>query len=132
MTRDKDCPMRHDNGNCLSIGGFCTSVNDSICEALHNSYKHGKFDAICPQKELRQMEWISVNDRLPERRDFVLVACLFVPESRYEVPRIAELRRSGMWYSDDGCGIPLQARGIKVTHWMPLPEPPKGENESGG
>jgi hypothetical protein len=41
MTDRKDCPMRHENGNCLPAGGFCTSVNDSICEALHNAYNCG-------------------------------------------------------------------------------------------
>lgn len=34
--------MRHDNGNCLVAGGFCTSVSDSICEALHSAYDCGK------------------------------------------------------------------------------------------
>lgn len=37
----KDCPMRHENGNCLCAGGFCTSVNDPICEALHHAYDCG-------------------------------------------------------------------------------------------
>lgn len=41
MADRKDCPMRHENGNCLPAGGFCTSVNDSICEALHNAYECG-------------------------------------------------------------------------------------------
>ena len=36
-----DCPMRHENGNCTVTGGFCTSVNDEICEALHNAYDCG-------------------------------------------------------------------------------------------
>ena len=40
--REKNCPMRHKNGNCLPAGGFCTAVNKSICEALHNAYKTGK------------------------------------------------------------------------------------------
>lgn len=40
--RPNDCPMRHDNGNCLPCGGFCTSVNMPICEALYNAYKIGK------------------------------------------------------------------------------------------
>ena len=44
MADRKDCPMRHENGNCLPCGGFCTAVNDSICEALHNAYKHGASD----------------------------------------------------------------------------------------
>ena len=37
----KDCPMRHENGNCLPLGGFCTA-NKNICEALHNAYEMGK------------------------------------------------------------------------------------------
>ena len=34
----KNCPMRHENGNCLAIGGFCLAVNDEICQGLHNAY----------------------------------------------------------------------------------------------
>lgn len=41
-----DCPMRHKNGNCTVAGGFCTAVSDSICEALHNAYQQGLYDAI--------------------------------------------------------------------------------------
>ena len=37
----KDCPMRHENGNCTVIGGFCTAVNDPICEGLHHAYDSG-------------------------------------------------------------------------------------------
>ena len=40
----QECPMRHENGNCTAAGGFCTSVNDPICEALRNAYYHGYFD----------------------------------------------------------------------------------------
>lgn len=29
------CHMRTSLGNCDPIGGFCTSVNKAICEALH-------------------------------------------------------------------------------------------------
>lgn len=40
----KDCPMRHENGNCTVAGGFCTAVSDPICEALRNAYYKGSFD----------------------------------------------------------------------------------------
>ena len=41
----KDCPLRHKrNGNCLPCGGFCTAVNDAICEAIHQAYDHGFSD----------------------------------------------------------------------------------------
>ena len=33
--RHPECHMRTALGNCDPIGGFCTSVNESICEALH-------------------------------------------------------------------------------------------------
>ena len=38
--------MRHENGNCTVAGGFCTAVNDPICEALHNAYDCGWRSAI--------------------------------------------------------------------------------------
>lgn len=41
MNNREKCPMRHENGNCLSCGGFCTAVNDEICNALHNAYYKG-------------------------------------------------------------------------------------------
>lgn len=40
----QDCKMRHENGNCLPCGGFCTAVSNEICSALHNAYNHGFTD----------------------------------------------------------------------------------------
>ena len=42
MSFRNTCPMRHENGNCLAVGGFCTAVNDEICQGLHNAYEMGK------------------------------------------------------------------------------------------
>ena len=68
-------------------------------------------------------EWISVDDRLPEDSndgfaDAVLVTDGFVQHMAYFVGGEWRFAESGeikepMWY--------------RVTHWMPLPEPPKGE-----
>lgn len=44
MESRKGCPMRHENGNCLPCGGFCTAVNDEICDALHKAYNRGYID----------------------------------------------------------------------------------------
>lgn len=41
----RQCPMRHGNGNCLPAGGFCLSVNDEICAALHSAFAHGNREA---------------------------------------------------------------------------------------
>ena len=47
--RRKDCPMRHENGNCTVAGGFCTAVNNPICEALHNAFDCGYRSALRQQ-----------------------------------------------------------------------------------
>ena len=47
----KGCPMRHENGNCTVIGGFCTAVNDPICEGLRNAYDSGCRAALRAQQE---------------------------------------------------------------------------------
>lgn len=68
-------------------------------------------------------EWISVDDRLPEYSndrfaDSVLVTDGFVQHMAYFVGGEWRFAESGeikepMWY--------------RITHWMPLPQPPKGE-----
>jgi hypothetical protein len=53
--------------------------------------------------------WISVDERLPQKHDEVLVFC----DGARQLDFICS---SGRWYDHDH---------KKVTHWMPLPEPPK-------
>ena len=43
----KDCEYRHDNGNCLKVGGFCTSVDDKHCEKMSQG---GVSDDVCEWK----------------------------------------------------------------------------------
>lgn len=43
----KDCEYRHKNGNCLKVGGFCTSVNDKHCEKMKQG---GISDDVCEWK----------------------------------------------------------------------------------
>ena len=68
-------------------------------------------------------DWVSVDDRLPEYSndgfaDAVLVTDGFVQHMAYFVGGEWRFAESGeikepMWY--------------RITHWMPLPQPPKGE-----
>ena len=67
-------------------------------------------------------EWISVDDGLPKDRDWVLVN-----HTGYATPKKAK-------YKDDfSPHLPVflidgdNGNKGKVTHWMPLPQPPKGE-----
>ena len=54
--------------------------------------------------------WVSVKDRLPGRNDIVIA---FYPTMR---GTIGEIQIHKAWAMSETC-----------THWMPLPQPPKGE-----
>lgn len=41
LKRHQHCPMRTHVGNCIIIGGFCTSIREDICDALHKSFQMG-------------------------------------------------------------------------------------------
>lgn len=62
-------------------------------------------------------EWISVKDRMPGDFTFVLV----VAENCKRVVAVA-LYVDYKFYTPEA-----ENTQIYVTHWMPLPEPPKGE-----
>ena len=55
-------------------------------------------------------KWISVKDRLPNRNDVIIA---FYPTMR---GTSGEMQIHKAWAMSDTC-----------AHWMPLPEPPKGE-----
>ena len=68
----------------------------------------------------RVQEWISVNDRLPEAGEYVVCIAKRNPFSMF-MPMVARIKKNG-WVN------PITEQYIsEVTHWMPLPEPPKGE-----
>lgn len=65
-------------------------------------------------------EWISVKDRLPEAGGYLVCIAKMNPFSRF-VPMVARIEKNGLVN-------PITEQYIsEVTHWMPLPEPPKGE-----
>ena len=72
-------------------------------------------------------KWISVEDRLPSHEyDWVLVSVVDYHDPKVRlVPQVAELR-NGKWMSLEDCEGDLEAwYHVKVTHWMPLPDPPR-------
>ena len=63
-------------------------------------------------------EWISVAERLPEAGGYVVCIAKRNPFSRF-MPMVARIEKNG-WVN------PITEQYIsEVTHWMPLPEPPK-------
>lgn len=64
-------------------------------------------------------KWISVKDRLPEIGKSVLI---YYPKWDGDEIQVAKLEDDGMMF--DICGEFNIGTGV-VTHWMPLPQPPK-------
>lgn len=123
MLNRQSCPLRHANGNCLPIGGFCTSINDQICGGLRQAYDLGRGNKLG--------RWVSVKDRLPEKSGWYLVSILNTRTGhRWKVPVSADYSHGKWDYSY--LGVEDDATWIlnnTVTHWMPRPELPEEVNE---
>ena len=65
-------------------------------------------------------EWISVEDRLPE--PFVSVLVQMPGEEPFPTVREGFISNDGIWQS-----AMFRREPGEVTHWMPMPVPPKGE-----
>ena len=95
---------------------------------MSSEYAEGYLDCIDAAKEMlakgyRKQEWISVEERLPsdeeQRDEYGELVPFLVCEKDTTYPYRAFY--DGKEWGD---GL-MRIRGI--THWMPLPEPPKGE-----
>lgn len=68
------------------------------------------------------MEWISVDDRMPDEFNSVIICDSKADCQDMRDPIIGHYEPdidSGTWYRDWSSEV------LNVTHWMPLPEPPK-------
>lgn len=83
----------------------------AMCEA-HAVYEAG----------YRKSEWISVEDRMPESGATVLGYSEIIGDMRcYEICK-GRCDNTLQWWSETGWAT---VQDLLVTHWMPLPEPPK-------
>lgn len=83
--------------------------------AYKNGYEKGYADG--------KPKWIPVSERLPKKHGRYLVAePSYINESGYTIFTVWFDKEGGFYDSDPEWGdIPME----NVTHWMPLPEPPK-------
>lgn len=106
-------------------------VNDKgnrIRDVFHPEFVEKIVDALVSTEAYRSLpkptEWISVTDALPEEKVMVLgfSHTVFKDGGHYDLILVMELK--------NGLFVPFNCSPIKngsVTHWMPLPQPPKGE-----
>lgn len=66
-------------------------------------------------------QWIPVSERLPEKYGKYLCRYVFGGSAEYpHMEAISYYPTMTRFQGEGSCGM-------RVTHWMPLPEPPKGE-----
>lgn len=70
--------------------------------------------------ERRNGKWIPVTERLPEEGKYVLV----YGKELHPNPHASQIEVSKVYDGNYWSGF---GRTGKITHWMPLPEPPEGE-----
>lgn len=86
------------------------NADDEWCDSMDEI--RGDAIAYIQQLEAQVPRWISVKDRLPEIYETVIIW-----RSDCHKATIG-------WNFQPGWSVP---KGVEVTHWMPLPEPPKEE-----
>ena len=72
-------------------------------------------------------EWISVKDRLPDNKEHDWVLAQVVEDNGYmHIPKVMEYRQLRNDWFEETYGWLSEHNGLfSVTHWMPLPNPPK-------
>jgi hypothetical protein len=77
--------------------------------------------------QLAEREWVPVSERLPESEDSVLGYRPFTqPEAGATQDSVQWM--DGNWYFTD-TGYMITHNERQVTHWQPLPAPPKTEGD---
>ena len=78
---------------------------------------------------LEKTKWISVKDRLPDNKEHDWVLAQVVEDNGYmHIPKVMEYRQLRNDWFEETYGWLSEHNGLfSVTHWMPLPERPKGE-----
>ena len=101
-------------------------VREKLVELIDNMLPHeGKTfeEALADHlisNGVTMQEWVSVDDELPEVGGYAVCIAKENPFSRF-MPMVARIEKNG-WVN------PMTEQYIsEVTHWMPLPELPKGE-----
>ena len=94
--------------------GKCSACYAPVIMQDYLAFLKAEIDKLKDQHQSHPNQWIAVEDRLPENSNEVLAFCGFESQA-WEFWLCAYI--DGGWFSGTD--------SINVTHWCPLPEPPK-------
>ena len=123
-----ECPYHQTPAACMKLS------QDALAYIQQLEHQIGELTEMVAQLEAAQPKWISVEERLPEPNTTVLlIAHGWEPQLVY-IGELKKVESEKSWLT----GLVSKASewtvyGFSylkepiVTHWMPLPEPPKEE-----
>jgi len=103
------------------LDGARTIAENTWADGLYDAYKIIEEEVDAADVEPKQ-RWIPVTERLPKKNDEVIVICY---DDHPECCTIGcSLTGEMQWWGEEQW---YQTKHIK--YWMPLPDPPKGEDD---
>ena len=115
------------------LGEIQKSEDEYINEDHHPMFKLGAASIAAEIKEIikrhlsnESEKWISVNERLPENDDYILLSFENYPVS--DIGRYEQDKEGGAFYPGDK-DYTYASFGLFVNAWCLLPEPYRLENE---
>ena len=109
----------HDYRSGRTLGRAFADAEDVLDEAA-TALEQLQAESDRLKEEVQQTRWIPVEERLPEQEN---TQVLMTDGERHYISSRNNMVR---FLDCEGIFIPGKAgAGVKVTHWMPLPQPPK-------
>lgn len=113
-----NCGAKMEGG--ITMSNYCkTCIHNEVCSLTHCDQSIACCDFVSG--------WISVKDRLPDDSDKIV---LVIANGKFGNITLDEAFELACYYKDDGWVLESypDMENVRVTHWMPLPEPPKEVN----
>lgn len=119
----------------LNFGTWRDNLNSEMSDADSEPLFEALDMAISALKQQQDQEskplngWISVKDRLPDNKEHDWVLAQVVEDNGYmHIPTVMEYRQlRNDWFEETYDWLSEHNGLFSVTHWMPLPLPPKGD-----
>ena len=107
-------------GRCDLTGKKCLDFPQTLVNDI--KYILNKQNEEIKRLKDQQPKWIPVEERLPEDHENVLIF-----DKKWGIL----IGWHMTWTNSDGWGTTEPKRTTEITHWMPLPEPPKAGEQDG-